>query len=49
MSKESLLCFARPVRKTGRELGELVEKGVLLRHGESGKNIFYTLARTNAS
>lgn len=33
----------------GRELGELVEKGILLRHGESGKNIFYTLVSANAS
>jgi hypothetical protein len=49
MEKESLLCFARPVRKAGRELGELVEEEVLLRHGESGKNVFYTLARPNAS
>jgi ATP-dependent DNA helicase RecG len=33
----------------GRELGELVKKGVLIRHGASGKSIFYAPAGPNAS
>ena len=33
----------------GRELGELVEKGILLRHGEAGRNIFYSVSKLNAS
>lgn len=29
----------------GRELSELVDKGVLLRHGEAGKNTYYTATK----